>query len=1166
MKIERIDLKAYGHFTNQSLVFTDAANFHIICGPNEAGKTTLWRAINGALFGIPERTQDVFLHDTKKLRVGLSLTSKSGERLSVMRRKGRVNTLLKYDPQSGQELAENVPEDALHALLGGLSQELFLAMYSLDHDALMRGGESLAQGKGDAGESLFEAGAGLNSIRNLRTKLDREAETLFKPRATTSLIYRAISAYDVARRQAKDASIRPAEWNSAKLAMEAASDEYEGAKERQARLQKEVRRLERLAAILPDVAALEHAQHRLVELADVPILPPSAAAERVAAVTKRNEAIDAEQDATQRLENRLSELASMQLNESLLADAEAIEAIHHATNAYREALVQFAKAESDIEDAQSTYDALLKQIAGDEKPEKLPQWLPDPTRMAKIRALISAGATFKATHQACRRALADKKLEIEQLNAEIQSLGEEDISRDLQAYLDSIADVGDPELRVKQLQDEATLLETKLNAEALALKMTSAEDIAKTTVPLDAEALSFKTDNEELRRRAHSIRESIENIEDDLAALQAEIKGLEVRGDVPTREEVSGEREKRDALWLGIRRYFMPIQGEPVPAPPPSADGYEHAVFSADNAADGLFSDAERATRYAEARVRESQMQHALELAKGRAESVKSKQEQLNLRWIELLKTHNLPSLNLIEADQWILKREAFMNGFASVQNKRQEAQQANLLTQDIRARVSGIYKSMGLQEPSPAERLTEVLSRARAIAKQYAERATERQLKTTQRSVAAAALKHAEVQESDSLGLLETWLTQWAEAMSTIHLAKDASEEEATARLEQFAEFKKVNDSLDRLKSLLRDAKLRIDDYQSSLETVWKRIYKHELPQDGRGHDVLASELYREMSATRAQQEKKNTLIEQIADDQIAVQRAQLAAHAASEIIDKLMLQAGCGSIESLELIEGKSAQRAGLETEVRDIEARLVKSSSLPLAEALKQAVGQDPDAIAITLEQYLQNIDQGTAQVQKLHEAYLSARQAFEKMDGSALAAEAQQKTAQHAAQIADLGADYAASRIASAVLAQVIDAYQKRNQGPLIERTSKRFAAITGGRYAGVVIDYDEDRQILKAVRADGERLSMEQLSTGRRDQLFLSLRLAAIEGHLENGEPLPVIVDDILIQFDDEAAAATFKLLADLSQRTQVLFLTHHEHLLNVAQSAIGNTAFRQYQL
>ena len=210
MKIEQIDLKAYGHFTNRRLSLAGVANFHIICGPNEAGKTTLWRAINGALFGIPERSQDTFLHE-KKLRVGLQLKSAAGEQLAIMRRKGRVNTLLKYDPATGDELAESVSDDRILEWLGGLSKELFLAMFSLDHDALVRGGESLAQGKGDVGESLFEAGAGLTSIRTLRAKLDRESESLFKPRAATSLIYKALSDYDNSRKQAKEGVVRPAD-------------------------------------------------------------------------------------------------------------------------------------------------------------------------------------------------------------------------------------------------------------------------------------------------------------------------------------------------------------------------------------------------------------------------------------------------------------------------------------------------------------------------------------------------------------------------------------------------------------------------------------------------------------------------------------------------------------------------------------------------------------------------------------------------------------------------------------------------------------------------------------------------------------------------------------------------------------------------------------------
>lgn len=401
---------------------------------------------------------------------------------------------------------------------------------------------------------------------------------------------------------------------------------------------------------------------------------------------------------------------------------------------------------------------------------------------------------------------------------------------------------------------------------------------------------------------------------------------------------------------------------------------------------------------------------------------------------------------------------------------------------------------------------------------------------------------------------------------MQAIRLADDANPEEATARIEQFADLQEAHDALENAKGDRRKAQIQIDDFANRLAGTWQSAHGEAIPLDGRSHELLAADLYRELTDARTLQQQKATLTQQVADDQLAISDARELAEGAKKTIDKLLLQANCITLESLELVEGQSARRSTLTVEVRQIETRLVKSAGLPLTDALSQAAGQDPDAVAEALDNNSQKNEENATLVQKRHEDYLATRQEFEKMDGSALAADAQQKLAQHSARIAELGADYAASRIATAVLAQVIDTYQKRNQGPLIEQASKRYAAITGGRYSGVVIDYDEEKQILKAVCADGERLSMEQLSTGRRDQLFLALRLAAIEGHLDKREPLPIIIDDILIQFDDAAAAATFKVLADLSKRTQVLFLTHHEHLIGVAEGAVGTSAFMPHSL
>jgi uncharacterized protein YhaN len=78
-----------------------------------------------------------------------------------------------------------------------------------------------------------------------------------------------------------------------------------------------------------------------------------------------------------------------------------------------------------------------------------------------------------------------------------------------------------------------------------------------------------------------------------------------------------------------------------------------------------------------------------------------------------------------------------------------------------------------------------------------------------------------------------------------------------------------------------------------------------------------------------------------------------------------------------------------------------------------------------------------------------------------------------------------------------------------------------------------------------------------MSDGTTDQLYLALRIAAIEDYLDHAEPMPFIADDLFINFDDKRAAAGFQVLNELAKKTQVLFFTHHGHLLDVARKTLG---------
>lgn len=110
-------------------------------------------------------------------------------------------------------------------------------------------------------------------------------------------------------------------------------------------------------------------------------------------------------------------------------------------------------------------------------------------------------------------------------------------------------------------------------------------------------------------------------------------------------------------------------------------------------------------------------------------------------------------------------------------------------------------------------------------------------------------------------------------------------------------------------------------------------------------------------------------------------------------------------------------------------------------------------------------------------------------------------------------------------------------------------------MTGGAYTRVLTEIGDDnvtRLILLQHDFPDERQCVRELSEGTRDQLYLALRLAAIEEHAAVTPSLPFLGDDILQTFDDDRALAAMQVLQQISRRVQVILLTHHRHVLDLA--------------
>jgi len=93
-----------------------------------------------------------------------------------------------------------------------------------------------------------------------------------------------------------------------------------------------------------------------------------------------------------------------------------------------------------------------------------------------------------------------------------------------------------------------------------------------------------------------------------------------------------------------------------------------------------------------------------------------------------------------------------------------------------------------------------------------------------------------------------------------------------------------------------------------------------------------------------------------------------------------------------------------------------------------------------------------------------------------------------------------------------------------------------------------------KAILIGVRPDESWVKVEGMSVGTRDQLYLALRLATLQWRLSFSEPMPFIVDDILINFDDDRSGATLETFAELAERNQVILFTHHRRVVEIARS------------
>lgn len=1161
MKIARLELRAFGPFTDVTLDF-DAGQFglHVVYGANEAGKSSTLRALKQLLYGIPQRTGDDFLHPYGNLRIAGVLRNGDGSFLECVRRKATRNDLRAADDNTPLEPA------ALAYYLGGVDCELFETMFGIDHAALVQGGRDIVEGKGSLGQVLFAAGAGIADLKGIHGQLEKDAGELFKSGAKNPRINSKLSQWEAARKATSAAQLSTAEWERHDKLLRQSRQELAEVEAGLEAARTEKGRCERVLQSVALVAKLKEASARKAELGPATLLPEGFSERRREAVTQLTAADSEARVVRQAIEELDAQIEQLGAPEPLLAQRHAIEPLSDALGGYRKAQRDLPGLVASRQQLLADAAARLRQL----RPELSLEYV-ERLRLSKRQQIEiqNLGNRHEALVSQLRQSRAGVESLAEKAEATSARLAAIETARDaeaLKSVLRRAQSVARIEEELASAQNELARLAEQSAAALARLPLWSGplEQLQKLPIPSSETIDAYELRLAEADGGVGCVTEQIEQSKARQAACEEKIEQVRLSGEVPTETDLAESRARRDRLWERIRRDWRNEPQDPAPdaevfaSAAELAAAFELAVRRADELADRLRREAERVAAQAALLAQQQSLRQELDrLADARRGAVEQQQRTRD-EWRQQWRPAGIEPNSPREMRGWQRHQQALVVQAEAI--AKQHAAVAALQTRIDRCRseLEPALASLGEPPRINGESLAAQLERGQTLADRITAAADlrarladelgtlQRQLETERHNAAAA--------ENE----LSAWSQRWAAAIEPLGLSTEATPAQAHEVLAQvddlFAKLATADGFRERIEGIARESK-QFEEQVSSLAELLER--REEL--GAVSPDVAAERLLAAYRQATTHQARIDALRKQRDKQAAQAEQSRQTGAAARAVLDALCQEANCERYERLPEIERQSALAKELDNDERRANETLrLLSAGAPLAEFIDEVSRADGDLLPARIEQLGEQIEQLSARGKELSGIVTLEQKALADMDTSAAAAEAEERAQSLAAEIAADVEEYARLRLATAVLREAIERYRAKHQGPVLERASRLFAQLTVGSFSGLHADYnDRGDAVLMGLRAaDGRAVGVEGMSEGTADQLYLALRLASLDTWLEDKEPIPLIVDDILIKFDNDRSAATLRVLGELSCRTQVIFFTHHEHLVELARQNV----------
>jgi len=1129
MRLARLDLKAFGAFTDVSLDFSGGApgGLHVIYGANEAGKSTALRAVRDLLYGFEHRTRDGYLHATEDLCIGGLLEGAEGE-LYIQRVKRRKDSLLDAD-------GAPLDEARLKRLLGGIDRETFTQSFGLGHAELEAQGERLLRGESSIGETLFDAGTGGVDVRRLLAALETEQEKLYLVRGKQQEMNRLLDEYGKARLRSQEVWLLPETFQKQVEELAAARAELGRVTERIAGLRTEQHRIRDLKQALPALRRRAECLAELAALGGFELVSEADSERRERAEAKamaKRAAIARLDDESERSARRLAEL---EVPDALLAIGQGrVARLSDAPGRTRKAREDLPRREADLKALESQARASLARLGKADAPLAPDEAKLSTAERGRIHALATERDKLDERLSRARERRSAIQRELDERRARLGRLPEPSHGGALERVAALARGLGDVEQPVLELESEqaelAVLAEQKLRS--LRPEVQSLAELEALVAPGLETLARFSAGARTLAQRATELDAEAQRLRARSAETRAAIQRIEATGDVPSEADLGRARGERDALLGSVLGAWR--EGTSFDAT--GALELGSRVEAADGVSDRLRREAGRVTELAHARAEAAlaeEQQAELGRRRGELDAERARHEGA---YEALWSTAPFRALPADEMRAFLEQRARVLELLQKARTLEPKLARARAERERLRIAVTA---ALGPQ--SSGDSIALGVERAAELAASNARLASERQelLHELDGLEARAAHETRELEGAESA--LAEWQAAWGSALAPLGAEPTTA---PVVALELCSELTTLAGYLKDIEGLSRRVKgIRRDEAELATE-VGELARIHNVQFDPAAPDAAAEEIvarFRRAEAARAERERleaealeRGTLLER--------ERALLLE--AERELDELSKRVGAASPRELPALEAKSRRARELRALVAGFEATLLDDSGgRSVAALVTEAENHDAPELAARLDELGREIEELEDERGRAMDRAASLA-AGQRRQSDADGADAAQEEQTLAAALTSRYERYATLRVATALLERAIERYRMENQGPILKRAGEIFPRLTGDRYRALRVAREGSKIV--AVLADGTEVAPEVLSDGASYQLYLALRLASVERFIAGAEPVPLVLDDVTIHSDEKRKRATFAVLGELAEKVQILFFTHDE--------------------